>query len=209
MTQRLEQLTEGTVAIFSSEVERLELDLFTYMRAGGLTKIVAVDLTTNPGVLLTRNRRRAERRRFIGDGGRIQRLFVVSREAMLRPDFAHDARQLLQQEAADGVDVGLVFLEQLRGQQAQDYILYDAFAAVVESVQADCVYSLGVSTIHFRKRDVELFSSLFAEVWPAGPLPVVVRAAQAFMAVPLERLKTATGRRNVQALLDDIYAARA
>jgi hypothetical protein len=208
LTQRLDQLTEGTVSIFSTEVQRLEADLFSYLRAGQLSRMAAVDLTTNPGVLLTRNLRRAERQRFVRAGGRILRLFVVSRDDMLTKRFVLDLRALLLQEEADGVTTGLTFRDDLHGQQAQDYILYDTFAVVVESVQADRAYNQGVSTIHFKKRDVERFGSLFLQLWPDTPDAPVVRARAAFTSAPVEQLQTASGRRQLRAQLDDIYAAR-
>jgi hypothetical protein len=180
VTSRVRQLRDGYLQLFSSEVERIEYELFDYMKEGQLTQIVAVDLATPPETMLTRQKRIQRRRQFIRSGGRICRLFVLD-DRRVEPGTSYlDALEsVLEIEENMGTEVGIRFLSQTKGELAQDFILYDGFAAFVEGKQPDAEYQIGSSTIFFKRDTLNAYRQVFEALWNA----------EAFNASAVNRLK--------------------
>lgn len=186
LLSRLDQLADGFIQLFSSEVERFELELFGYLKRASLEYIDAVDLTTKPDLLLERSKRRLARKDFVRNGGRIRRILVVELQALTKLKFLRAVCSVLQQERSDGTGIGLLFRNHLSAQQMQDFILYADFATLVEQVQADKSYLGGSSHLLFKKRDVQRYRQVFSQLWPepgqsGGLSPVPLRLASSLL----------------------------
>lgn len=185
---RLDQLADGFVRLYSSEVERFESELFAYLERGSLHRIDAADLTTNPEVLLNRGKRRLSRKKFVDSGGRIRRVLIVEKARLTNSAFRKALCTHIRQEREDGVELGLAMRDHLAGPQIQDFILYDDFAAMVEQVQADRGYVGGSSQLLFKSRDVHHYHQIFDSLWVGdslndGQLPLPVRLALALLRI--------------------------
>jgi hypothetical protein len=181
LQSRLDELSEGRISLYSQEIERIEIDLINFMKAIGLRQICAVDLTTDPALQLQRRTRRSTRKRFLDDGGSIKRILVVDDRLLLKRQFLTSLCTLIEAESADGIQIGLLFKRYLTARQLQDFILYEDFAVLVESVQADRGYTHGVSVTHFKRREVELFSDIFNTLWPRDSKPIALQLKDEFL----------------------------
>lgn len=167
IVQDYEQIASGHMRVYSTEVPRLSVMLVkTLIEAQSQPqRILAADLTTDPSLLTQRREYLAANRQMIESGGQINRLFIAYQADLTREDYARNLLALINQHRQLGVTCGLAVRDRLRPEQAVDYIVVAAGAALVEEEQGDADYTRGRSTVHFQ--GVDRWRERFEEVWSA------------------------------------------
>lgn len=169
ITQDYDEIANGHMRVYASDVPRLSVMLVkTLIEAQSEPqRILAADLTTNPALLTRRREYLAANRQMIDAGGQINRLFIAWREDLAREEYARDLLALINQHRQIGVTAGLAVRDRLRPEQAVDYIVFAAGAALVEEEQGDADYNNGRSTVYFQ--GVDRWRERFEDVWGHGP----------------------------------------
>ncbi|MFF7234476.1 hypothetical protein [Streptomyces sioyaensis] len=168
ITQNYEEIANGHMRVYASDVPRLSVMLVkTVVEAQSEPqRILAADLTTNPALLTRRREYLTANRQMIESGGQINRLFIAWRDDLAREEYARDLLALINQHRQIGVTAGLAIRDRLRPEEAVDYIVFAAAAALVEEEQGDADYNNGRSTVYFQ--GVERWTERFEGVWGHG-----------------------------------------
>lgn len=167
----MEDLADGYLRVFASEVPYVSLLLFRTLATtdGTQKQIFATDLTRNPKILLTRQDYLAANRHLIKAGGSIQRIFVCRVDNLMTQSFAEDLIALVDQHRSVGVLCGLAIWDQLRATEAIDFVVFSRAAVLVEDEQGDVAYTIGRSTVHFKR--VEVWLDRFFRLWEGNETP--------------------------------------
>ncbi|MEV3856941.1 hypothetical protein AB0J38_21750 [Streptomyces sp. NPDC050095] len=168
LTSDYRGIADGYLSVVDGEVPRLSVMLVdTLMEAGSQPqRILATDRTTNPALLLQRRDYLNANRRFIEQGGRVDRLFVVARSDLLSPDFAGHLLALVDRHRQIGVHCGLAVDERLNTREGTDAVVFAHAAVLIEELQGDAAYSKGRSTLYFKDVDVQI--GHFTRAWERG-----------------------------------------
>ncbi|MFL4909405.1 hypothetical protein ACJ6WF_41035 [Streptomyces sp. MMS24-I2-30] len=126
-------------------------------------RILASDLTTDPGLLTRRREYLAANRQLLQAGGTINRLFIAYERDLNSEDYARSLLALIDSHRDLGVTCGLAVRDRLRADQAVDVIIISAAAALIEDEQGDADYTKGRSTVHFK--GVDRWITRFESVW--------------------------------------------
>ncbi|MEU3713646.1 hypothetical protein [Streptomyces catenulae] len=162
------RIADGYLSVHGTEVPWMSVQLINALLTTDVQprRIQAIDRTTNPSLLTRRRAYLDANQRFIEDGGRINRLFVVKRENLLDRDFAHDLLALIDHHRQLGVICGLAVREDLRPQETVDTVVFGNAAVLIEDEQGDETYTQGRSTILFKGIDV--YIGHFTRAWEHG-----------------------------------------
>lgn len=175
------EIADGHLRVYASEVPRLSVLLIKTLTEAHSEpqRILAADLTTNPGLLTQRREYIAANRRFTEAGGRIDRLFIVYRDDLVKQDFAGPLLELIGHHRDLGVTCGLAVRDRLRADQAVDVVIFAAAAVLVEEEQGDAEYNRGRSSVYFK--GVERWTGRFESVWGHGAdsAPRILQAYEA------------------------------
>lgn len=155
-------LRTGHISFYGTEVQNLQT---SWLIEGNFKKIRTLDLTTDPGLLLTRGQYLKANRQFINSGGIIERVFIISKGMLDDPDFKSNLKSAIDLQKNMGVSIGLSFIEELSTDQKQDFILYDDYAVLVEEKQANSDYSFGKSSAYFNQSKIKEYEAIFDQVW--------------------------------------------
>ncbi|MFE4577430.1 hypothetical protein [Streptomyces chartreusis] len=161
-------IADGHLQVYATEVPRLSVLLVkTLLESQSQPqRILASDLTTDPGLLTRRREYLAANRQLLHAGGTINRLFIAYERDLNREDYARSLLQLIDSHRDLGVTCGLAVRDRLRADQAVDVIIISAAAALVEDEQGDADYTKGRSTVHFK--GVDRWISRFESAWGNG-----------------------------------------
>ncbi|WP_330457682.1 hypothetical protein OIB37_12630 [Streptomyces sp. NBC_00820] len=175
-------IADGHLRVYASEVPRLSALLVTTLTdaASEPQRILAADLTTNPHLLTQRREYFAANRRFTENGGTINRLFIVYRHDLLKQDFAQALLKLIDRHRDIGVTCGLAVRDQLRADEAVDYVVFAHGAVLVEEEQGDADYTRGRSSVYFK--GIDRWHNRFNNVWGNGA-DSAPRTLQAYEAI--------------------------
>lgn len=167
----VDELADGYVTIFSSEVPLMSVLLYRVLAESGQTgrRVRATDLTMDPNVLMSRQDYITANRHLIKSGGTVERIFICYRQKLLDDVFAKNLLDLISQHRKLGVMCGLAVRDLLRAEDAMDAVVFDRAAVLVESEQANVEYTTGWSTIHFKR--VETWTRRFERVWEQNETP--------------------------------------
>lgn len=175
------EIADGHLRVYASEVPRLSTLLVKTLTEAQSDpqRILAADLTTNPALLTQRREYLAANRRFTEGGGRIDRLFIVFRDDLVKQDFARALLELIGQHRDLGVTCGLAVRDRLRADQAVDVVIFASAAVLVEEEQGDAEYNRGRSSVYFK--GVERWTGRFESVWGHGAdsAPRILQAYEA------------------------------
>ncbi|MEU3356127.1 hypothetical protein [Streptomyces sp. NPDC037389] len=162
------EIADGHMRVYASEVPRLSVTLVKTLieSQSAPQRILAADLTTDPGLLTRRREYLAANRQMIEAGGEIQRLFIAYRDDLAREAYARDLLALIGSHRQLGVTCGLAVREHLRPEQAVDFIVFAAAAVLVEEEQGDADYTRGRSSVYFK--DSARWTARFESAWGHG-----------------------------------------
>ncbi|PIQ48362.1 MAG: hypothetical protein COW03_11025 [Cytophagales bacterium CG12_big_fil_rev_8_21_14_0_65_40_12] len=155
-------LKSGFISFYGTEVQNAQSG---WLESDKFNSIRTLDLTSNPGLLLNRERYNDANRSFVDRGGTIKRVFMIERKRLENIDFKNNLIKVIQLQISLGVNIGLMFLNELALNEKQDFILYDSFVAFVEERQANSDYTFGKSTAYFSKIKIQFYEELFERVW--------------------------------------------
>ncbi|QNT98370.1 hypothetical protein HEP81_08142 (plasmid) [Streptomyces griseofuscus] len=161
-------VADGHLQVYATEVPRLSVMLVQALLESQSQpqRILASDLTTDPGLLTRRREYLAANRQLLQAGGTINRLYIAYERDLVREDYARSLLQLVESQREMGVTCGLAVRDRLRADQAVDVIIIAAAAALVEDEQGDADYTKGRSTVHFK--GVDRWISRFESAWGNG-----------------------------------------
>jgi len=156
-------LKSGFISFYGTEVLNVQSG---WLESGRFSRIRTLDLTTNPALLLTRERYLQANKTFISkQGNSIERVFVVERGRLRDEAFRCSLQQVVSMQIEWGISVDVRLLDSLADCHQQDFILYDDFSVLVEERQANSDYSFGKSTAYFGKEKIEAYEEIFKKVW--------------------------------------------
>lgn len=155
-------LKSGHISFYGTEVLRVQSG---WLESGNFKSIRTLDLTSDPGILLTRHNYIEANRKFIEHGGSIKRIYLINKSQLNDSVFYNNLIVAIRLQKKLGVQLGLRYLEELDPRQKQDFILYDDFASFVEEKQANSDYSFGKSTAYFSKDKIKEYEAIFSDVW--------------------------------------------
>ncbi|MEU6481040.1 hypothetical protein ABZ858_30015 [Streptomyces sp. NPDC047017] len=161
-------VADGHLQVYASEVPRLSVMLVQALLEARSQpqRVLASDLTTDPGLLTRRREYLAANRQLLQAGGTINRLYIAYERDLVREDYARSLLQLIDHQREMGVTCGLAVRDRLRADQAVDVIIISAAAALVEDEQGDADYTRGRSTVHFK--GVGRWITRFESAWGNG-----------------------------------------
>ena len=164
-SQKINQLIKkGYIKLYGKEVKEIQISLIDYMNEVEDKIIRTVDLTTNPTLWLTRKEYINKNKKFIENGGKIYRILVVDVKKFDETIFRDNLIKLCDEFLKIGVDLKLCILEKLTSEEAEDFIMYDSFAVLIEDKQADEEYKVASSTLFFDKTTFESVNKKFKKV---------------------------------------------
>ncbi|WP_411818087.1 hypothetical protein [Hyphococcus sp. DH-69] len=169
--QNFQSLQKGYISFYGTEVQSVQSG---WVESGDFKSIDTLDMTTNPKRLLERHRYNAANERFIKNGGRIRRVYMVRADDFANEEFLAPLRELYKQQINIGVEIGLLMLDDLPQRLRKDFILYDDAIVLVEDQQASADYKLGRSTAYFSSEAITQHRRDFDSVWQGqvtGRLP--------------------------------------
>lgn len=176
-----QEIADGHLRVYAAEVPRLSALLVNTVSAAQAQplRILAADLTTNPGLLTGRREYIAANRRFAESGGSISRLFIVYAGDLAKQEFAAAFLDLVGQHRDLGVTCGLAVRDRLRADEAVDVVIFANAAALVEEEQGDAEYNRGRSSVYFK--GIARWTGRFESVWGQGAdsAPRVLQAYEA------------------------------
>lgn len=161
-------LENGFLHLFGSEVEQFQISLIDYIHNKNEKRnkvIYAVDITTNPSLLLTRKKYHKKNQEFIESNNIIKRVLIVDEERMNDDLFAKDLSMVIMENINIGVQVSLITTNHLRKDQIRDFIIYDDSAAIIEGHQATEGYTQGDSQLWFLSSQIESLKKVFEEIY--------------------------------------------
>jgi len=138
--------------------------LIDYLNGIENKTIKTVDLTTNPALWLTRKEYIKKNKKFIEDDGKIFRILVVDTKKFNETNFSNNLIELCKVFLDTGINLKLCSLEKLTSEEAEDFIIYDSFAVLIEDKQADEEYKIASSTLYFDKTTFESVNKKFEMV---------------------------------------------
>ncbi|MEY9846292.1 hypothetical protein ABH940_003379 [Streptacidiphilus sp. BW17] len=161
-------IADGHLQVYATEVARLSVMLFATLQSSQSQprRVLAADLTTSPNLLTQRREYLNANRRFIEDGGQVNRLFICYLADLAREDYARRLLELVDHHRSLGVTCGIAVRDRLRADQAVDFVVFSAAAVLVEEEQGDADYTRGRSSVYFRQ--VERWTGRFESVWGHG-----------------------------------------
>lgn len=155
-------LKSGHISFYGTEVQKIQSD---WLENGQFKRIRTLDLTSNPGLLLTRDKYIKSNKELIRNNGVIERVFLISRANLKDDIFRNNLKSAIDIQKRIGVNIGMFYLEDLEPNQKQDFILYDDFAVLVEEKQANSDYSFGKSSAYFNSNKINEYEGIFNQVW--------------------------------------------
>lgn len=167
----VEELADGYITIFSSEVPPMSMLLYRVLASSTTAnrRVRAMDLTTDPKILLSRHDYLTANRHLISSGGTIERVFICRRQDLHDKEFARALLTLIAKHQGIGVQCGIAVRDVVATSDALDAVIFDRAAVLVESEQANVEYTSGWSTIHFKR--VENWIKRFQRVWEQNETP--------------------------------------
>jgi hypothetical protein len=175
------ELADGYLNMFSSEVPPMSLLLYrTLADTPAVAQVRALDLTSDPTVLLTRLEYLAANRYLVQSGGSIRRIFICRSHDLLDTGFATSLLQVIDEHRTAGVECGIAVREKLRPDDAVDAVVFGVAAVLVEHAQADVEYTSGWSTIYFKR--VEAWIDRFDRLWRRNETPAAPALLAAYEA---------------------------
>ncbi len=160
--QNFQSLQRGYISFYGTEVQSVQAG---WVESETFSTIDTLDLTVRPDRLLKRQRYNAANSEFINKGGHIRRVYMVRASDFENPTFRKDITDLYCMQKNIGVDIGLVFIDELQLHYRKDFIIYDNSIVLVEDQQASSDYTLGRSTAYFGVEDIMLHRGIFNAVW--------------------------------------------
>lgn len=147
-----DEIADGHLHVYASEVPRISVMLYQMLLESGCVprRVVATDITTNPGLLTQRREYLAINRRLIESGGAVQRVFICRMSDLVRKQFAADLMELVARHRALGVQCGLAIRESLPPDQAVDFVVVGRAAVLIKEEQGDESYGVGRSSVSFK-----------------------------------------------------------
>lgn len=161
-------LENGFLHLFGSEVEQYQVSLIKYIcnKNNNKSKVIyAVDITTNPNLLLTRKKYHEKNKEFIDANNIIKRVLIVDEKKMKDESFAKALYKVIMENIKTGVQISLITTDYLRQDQIRDFIIYDDSAAIIEGHQATEGYSQGDSQLWFLSSQVEALKEVFKDIY--------------------------------------------
>lgn len=183
--QQLEQLKTGSISLYGISVRRGQLKLFEAARNYSDNKeILAVDITANIDIWTTRNMYFKANEAFINQlGGRIRRIFLVSRELICESKYALQLFHEFRRHKSIGVDVGLHIIESLRQDYVEDFVVFYGVCVMLEVDQADVEFQRGRTDFDFRDARIKLYIDKFNYIWNQNDTQSAKEVAANFEAV--------------------------
>lgn len=163
-------LKSGHISFYGTEVLAIQAG---WLQFGNFKKIRTLDITSDPGLLLTRYKYIEANREFVRNNGIIQRVFLIERGRLKDDVFKVNLKANVELQREIGVILGLYFIDDLKPAQKQDFIIYDDYSVLVEERQANSDYSFGKSTAYFNKSKVDEYEVIFNEVWDDRRRPAI------------------------------------
>jgi len=169
---KLAQLQKGYIKLYGKEVKDVQVSLIDYLYEFDSNDrvIKTVDLTTNPELWLTRKEYMEKNRLLIENGGKIFRILVIDVKNLKYNNFKENLIKLCKKFLEIGVNLRICDLRNLSSEEAEDFIIYDTFAVLVENKQADEEYKLASSTLYFDKTTFDAFNKKFESVYNKSKL---------------------------------------
>ncbi|MGH3731540.1 MAG: hypothetical protein ACRDTU_22765, partial [Micromonosporaceae bacterium] len=164
-----DEIADGNLHVYASEVPRISVMLYRVLMEAGCEprRVVATDLTTNPGLLVQRHEYLSVNQRLVEAGGMVRRVFICRTSDLVRKQFAADLMKLAALHRSLGVQCGLVTRESLSPDHAVDFVVVGRAAVLIEEEQGDERYGVGRSSISFKY--AEKWERRFEAVWnPLG-----------------------------------------
>lgn len=178
--EAFESMKSGHISFYGEEVQIVQSG---WVEAGKFSTIDTLDLTVSPIRLLTRARYNDANRRFIKDqGGKIRRVYILDRATLENPDEAEAFKKLCDLQSEIGVEIGMIWVDQIPVPMRRDFIIYDDEIVLLEERQANFEYTLGKSTAYFSPKQIKLYRTQFDEVWSGKVTGVTPpKALQAYL----------------------------
>lgn len=162
---KFSELNDGYMNLFGEDVLEVQSALVDFTLKAEDRTIRTLDLTSNPGLWLTRTKYINMNKKFIESGGVIQRVLIIDGSKLLDKEFSNNLIKLIEKFENIGVIVGLQLEELLNEEELQDFIVYDNFAVLAEGKQADENYKKASSTAYFKENKVVNYKQIFYKVW--------------------------------------------
>ena len=155
-------LKAGHISFFGTEVLAIQSG---WLQFSNFKTIRTLDITSDPGILLTRYKYIEVNKEFIKNKGVIQRVFLIEKSKLNDEVYRSNLKANIELQREIGVTLGIYYIDDLAPNQKQDFILYDSYSVLVEERQANSDYSFGKSTAYFSKSKISEYETIFDEVW--------------------------------------------
>lgn len=159
-------LKSGEITFLNSEVINIQSG---WLEGGDFRTIRTLDRTGDPARLLGRTRYLQANEDFVARAGRkIQRVFMIERKRLQEEEFSRSLEALAIKQIDMGIEVDIRYLSELGESGAEDFILYDNYAVLVEKQQASEDYKSASSVAYFGHGRIQAYEHTFDQVWRGG-----------------------------------------
>lgn len=163
-------LRSGHISFYGTEVLAIQSG---WLQFGNFKKIRTLDITSDPGILLTRYKYIETNKDFIRNNGTIQRVYLIEKSRLTDDLFRKNLKSNIELQREIGVMIGIYYIDDLMPNQKQDFILYDDYSVLVEERQANSDYSFAKSTAYFSKMKINEYEQLFNQIWDDKRKPAI------------------------------------
>jgi hypothetical protein len=150
-----EELADGHLTAYAGDSVRLvTLLLRTLAESPTQPKLaLATDLVAPPGLLAAPAEYLGENRRLVEAGGEIRRILISWAADLADEPYSRELLELVDSQRAMGVQCGLVVRDNLRPDQAVDFLVVSRAAVSVLDDRGDLGRTRGRNSVHFKNVD--------------------------------------------------------
>ncbi|HZM79167.1 MAG TPA: hypothetical protein VFC19_25840 [Candidatus Limnocylindrales bacterium] len=159
---QLAELSRSQISLYGRQVRNAQVHLLEWLaREVEMPSVRATDIVRRLDLWPTRGVYRAANAKFIKDGGRISRVFLASSDLFNNDEEAAAFWSILEDHKSMGVNVTLHIIDLLAPEFAEDYVIYQKDAVLVEIEQGDVDFSRGKVTVFFDSRTIDAYTKRF------------------------------------------------
>lgn len=159
---QLAELSRSQLSLYGRQVRNAQVHLLEALTQQHEAPVVhATDIIQRIDIWPTRGVYLAANQRFIQEGGRTTRIFLIRSGLIMTNDSAKELWAVMEMHRAMGVHIGLHIIDVLSPEHIEDFVVYNADCVLVETEQGDLDFSTGKATVFFDPRSVELYSNRF------------------------------------------------